>query len=91
METNALTDKIHQLIMEHYKNCPKPILPKMRFEQDLDGDSLEFVELVLKIERRLGIELPDKEAGLVETVGQLIALVQTTMSNPNPMDHDSQS
>jgi acyl carrier protein len=46
-----------------------------RFKEDLDADSLDLVEVVLALEERFGIEIPDEEIAGVKTVGEAADLV----------------
>ncbi len=41
-----------------------------RFKEDLEADSLDLVELVMELEDRYGIRIPDEEAAKILTVGQ---------------------
>ena len=41
-----------------------------RFKEDLEADSLDLVELVMELEDRYGIRIPDEEAAKIQTVGQ---------------------
>lgn len=46
------------------------------FIDDLGADSLDTVELVMMVEEEFGIELPDEEAELINTFGDLVKLVE---------------
>lgn len=46
-----------------------------RFKEDLDADSLDLVEVVLALEERFGIAIPDDEIAGVKTVGEAADLV----------------
>ena len=48
-----------------------------RFKEDLDADSLDLVEVVLALEEKFGIEIPDDEIAGVKTVGEAADLVLT--------------
>jgi len=43
---------------------------------DLDMDSLSAVEVVIGIEQRLGVRIPDAEVASLQTVGDLQGAVQ---------------
>lgn len=45
------------------------------FADDLDADSLDLVELVMGLEERFDIEVPEEELENVTTVGQAVDLV----------------
>ena len=42
------------------------------FQQDLDADSLDAVELIMELEDHFGIRIPDEDAQKIETVGQAV-------------------
>jgi acyl carrier protein len=46
-----------------------------RFKEDLDADSLDLVELVMGLEERFDIEVPEEDLEGVTTVGQAVDLV----------------
>jgi len=46
-----------------------------RFKEDLDADSLDLVELVMGLEERFDIEVPEEDLEGVATVGQALDLV----------------
>ncbi len=46
-----------------------------RFKEDLDADSLDLVEVVLALEEKFGIDIPDDEIAGVKTVGEAADLV----------------
>ncbi len=51
-----------------------------RFGDDLDADSLDLVELMMAIEERFDIEVPEEDLEGVATVGQAWQLVQGKLS-----------
>jgi acyl carrier protein len=47
-----------------------------KFGDDLEADSLDLVELMMAIEERFDIEIPEEDLEGVATVGEAWALVQ---------------
>jgi acyl carrier protein len=51
-----------------------------RFKEDLDADSLDLVELVMGLEEKFDIEVPEEDLEGVTTVGQAVDLVLAKVS-----------
>ena len=56
---------------------PDQVTEEARFKEDLDADSLDLVELVMGLEERFDIEVPEDDLEGVTTVGQALDLVLT--------------
>ena len=50
------------------------------FIKDLGADSLDTVELLMGVEETFNIEIPDEEAGKLETVGKVIDYLAQKLS-----------
>jgi len=46
-----------------------------RFKEDLDADSLDLYELVMELEDRYGVSVPEEQAARIETVGDAVSFV----------------
>ena len=54
---------------------PDTVVEDARFKEDLDADSLDLVELVMGLEERFDISVPEEDLENVGTVGQAVDLV----------------
>jgi acyl carrier protein len=67
-------DEVMELIRAHLAEelevDPDRIGEDTRFKEDLDADSLDLVELVMELEDRYGVRIPDEEAARILTAGQ---------------------
>ncbi|MFZ9565362.1 MAG: acyl carrier protein [Ilumatobacteraceae bacterium] len=55
--------------------APDSVVPSAHFVEDLGGDSLGIVELVMALEEEFGVEVPEKEVEDIKTVGQAYDLI----------------
>ena len=46
-----------------------------RFKEDLDADSLDLIELVMALEERLDVTVPEEELEDLATVGDAVSLL----------------
>jgi acyl carrier protein len=67
-------DSVLELIRSHLgaelEVDPADIGEETRFKEDLEADSLDLVELVMELEDRYGVRIPDEDAAKILTVGQ---------------------
>ena len=54
---------------------PVAVTPDAHFADDLDADSLALVEIIMAVEDRLDIQVPEEELKDVRTVGSALDLL----------------
>ena len=72
-----IAEKVKQIISEQLDVDMASIKPESDFIQDLDADSLAFVELSLKFELEFNINIPDEDAEKIRTVGDAISYIES--------------
>jgi acyl carrier protein len=75
MERGQALDTIKEVAAEVLSVDPGQVTETARFKEDLDADSLDLVELVMGLEERFDIEVPEDDLEGVTTVGQAVDLV----------------
>jgi acyl carrier protein len=53
------------------------VTEEANFQEDLDADSLDLVELIMELEDQFGLKISDEDAQKIETVGQAVDYVTT--------------
>ena len=69
--------KIIQFISEATKIDATKINSTTNFVEDLNLDSLDIVELMMKMEDEFGVEIPDDEAEGLKTVQDVVKYLET--------------
>jgi len=77
MEKTEVYNKVKAIIVDLLGVDEAKITPEARFREDLEADSLDLVELIMKFEDEFGGEISDKEAQEIKTVGQAVDYLQT--------------
>jgi acyl carrier protein len=54
---------------------PAAVTEEAGFKHDLDADSLDLVEVVMALEERMDIAIPEDELADITTVGQAVDVV----------------
>ncbi len=75
-----IEDKVKALIADHLGIDESEVTNDKRFEQDLDADSLDVVELTMTFEKEFQINITDDEMKEFVTVGDAIECVTKRLS-----------
>ncbi len=73
----ALIDDIKEVVVEQLSVDAAEVKEDSKFVEDLGADSLDVVELVMALEEKFDIEIPDEEAEKIQTVQNVIDYVES--------------
>jgi len=65
-------EKVQEIVAEKLGIEKSKITMEASFIDDLGADSLDTVELIMKMEEDFGIEIPDEDAEKLKTVGDVV-------------------
>ena len=71
-----IADQVTELVADQLGADREKVVPDAHFIDDLGADSLEVVELVMRIEDEFGVSIPDADAETIQTVGEAIAYLE---------------
>lgn len=72
----AVFDDVKAVVVEQLGVGADEVKMESKFIEDLNADSLDVVELVMALEEKLGIEIPDEVAEKMATVGDVVAYIE---------------
>ncbi len=71
-----LFETIQAVIAEQLNIDASQVTPEAKFVKDLGVDSLDIVELIMALEERFGIEIPDEQAEKIVNVGDVMRYIE---------------
>jgi len=71
----SLFEEIQEIICEQLKAKTEEVELETSFIDDLGIDSLDSIELVMALEEKFNIEIPDEDAEGMETVSDVVKYI----------------
>ena len=75
MDRDEALSALREVAVDVLSVEPDQVTEGARFKEDLDADSLDLVELVMELEERFDIQVPEEDLENVSTVGNAVDLV----------------
>lgn len=72
----SVAQEVKEIIVEQLGVDPVQVTEDAAFVDDLGADSLDTVELVMALEEKFGLEIPDEEAEKITNVKQAVQYIQ---------------
>jgi len=69
-------DKVKEIIVDQLGVEESEVTMEASFIDDLGADSLDIVELIMALEEEFDLEIPDKEAEKITTVGDAVEYIK---------------
>jgi acyl carrier protein len=73
----AVFERVRDVIAEELNVSEDQITPDATFADDLGADSLDVVELVMRLEDEFDISIPDEDAEKIRSVGDAVTYIET--------------
>ena len=77
MTREEVFEKVKEILVDKLSVDEEKVTIDARFQEDLETDSLDLVELVMTMEEDFGIKITDEEASEIKTVGDAVDFVMS--------------
>lgn len=71
----SVEESVRAIIVDQLGVSESDVVPAAHFVDDLGADSLDQVELVMKLEEDFDIEIPDEDAEKIQTVQDAVSYI----------------
>ena len=76
----SIFNDLKEIIVEQLAVDPEEVTMEASFVEDLNADSLDLVELIMEIEEKFNIQVPDEVAEKIVTVNDAVEYIQEQKS-----------
>jgi acyl carrier protein len=72
-------EQLKQIVVDQLSVTPEQVTKEAKFQDDLGADSLDVVELIMKLEEEFKIQIPDDEAEKIASVGDAVTHIEAKL------------
>ncbi|QCD51988.1 acyl carrier protein [Campylobacter sp. RM16192] len=72
----AVFDDVRDVVVEQLSVSPEAVKLESKIIEDLGADSLDVVELVMALEEKFEVEIPDSEAEKLISINDVVAYIE---------------
>jgi len=80
MEREEIEEKVREFLIEDLEIDEEKIAPEAQLKEDLGIDSLDFVDIVVIVEKKFGFKIKPEEMADVKTLSQFCDYIQSKVS-----------
>jgi acyl carrier protein len=80
MTRDEVFEHVKTILVETLSVDDDKVTMEARFQEDLETDSLDLVELVMTMEDKFSIKITDEEAAEIKTVGDAVDFVMARLA-----------
>ena len=81
MSRQEIEEKVREFLIEDLEIEEEKIVPEGKLKDDLGIDSLDFVDIVVIVEKKFGFKIKPEEMDGITTLGQFCDYIESKVNN----------
>ncbi|PXX22595.1 acyl carrier protein [Hoylesella shahii DSM 15611 = JCM 12083] len=81
MSRQEIEEKVREFLIEDLEIDEEKIVPEGKLKDDLGIDSLDFVDIVVIVEKKFGFKIKPEEMAGITTLGQFCDYIESKVNN----------
>ena len=81
MSRQEIEEKVREFLIEDLEIDEEKIVPEGKLKDDLGIDSLDFVDIVVIVEKKFGFKIKPEEMAGITTLGQFCDDIENKVNN----------
>ena len=77
MKKEEIVEKVNELLAEEFEIAPAALTPEASLKDDLEIDSLDFVDIVVLVDREFGFKPQAEELKSVKTLQDFYTYIES--------------
>ena len=79
-----ILERIRKTLSEEFECDPAKVVPEARFYEDLDLDSIDAVDLIVRLRKEVSFQINSDDFKSIRTVGDLIGVLERLCAASSP-------
>lgn len=80
MNEEQILDRLKAILAESFEISPERVVPAAKLFEELDLDSIDAVDLAIKLQEMTGKRIKPEDFKIVRTVGDVVGTVQQLLA-----------
>lgn len=80
METKVIEETVRKFLLEDLEIDEDKVFPEAKLKEDMGIDSLDYVDIVVLVERNFGFKIKPEEMAEVKTMAQFVEYIKSKVA-----------
>ena len=80
MTKQEIFDEIRGILIREFECDAEAVTPEARFREDLDFDSIDAVDLIVRLQKRTGVKVTPEDFASIRTLGDVAEVIEKILA-----------